>query len=94
MRRYRTGQRNTAENGTPLRLLGGTAPSTKRLADIKHADDCAGFYGIPGLVFVNIREKRKSQGDRPNMADAWRLGEPLSESNSDEMDEESTVCHR
>ena len=94
MRRYRTGRRNTAENGTPLRLLGVTAPSTKRLADIKHADDCAGFYGTTGLVLVNIREKGKSQGDRPSMVDAWRLGEPLSESYSDVIDVESTVCHR
>ena len=90
MRRYGTGRRNTAENGTPLRLLGGTAPSTKRLTDTKHADDCAGFYGVSGLVLVNIREKGKSQGDRPSMVDIWRLGGPLSESNSDVMDGEST----
>ena len=90
MRRYGTGRRNTAENGTPLRLLGGTAPGTKRLTDTKHTDDCAGFYGVPGLVLVNIREKGKSQGDCPSMVDAWRLREPLSESNSDVMDGEST----
>ena len=63
----------------------GTPLSAKR---------CAGFYGSPGLVLVNIREKGKSQGDRPSMVDAWRLGEPLSESYSDVIDVESTVCHR
>ena len=46
--------------------------------------------GAPGLVLVDIREKVKSQGDRPSMVDIWRLGEPLSESNSDVIDVEST----
>ncbi len=50
--------------------------------------------GVPRLVLVNIREKGKSQGDRPNMVDIWRLREPLSESYSDVIDVESTVCHR
>ena len=48
----------------------------------------------PRLVLVNILEKGKSQGDRPSMVDAWRLEEPLSESYSDVIDVESTVCHR
>ena len=92
-RRYGTG-RNTAETEHHCAYSAGQRRALNDWQTQSMRMTALVSMGTPGLVLVNIREKGKSQRDRPSLVDAWRLEEPLSESYSDEMDVESTVCHR